>query len=147
MAVRKGDKIKVEYEGKLEDGTVFDASERHGQPLEFEAGAGMMIKGFDDAVIGMNKGEEKEIVIEVKDAYGNYNPELIRKIPKEQFPPTEKELQPGMVVVIGTPNGMQFPIKIADVSGTDISVDMNHPLAGKKLKFRLKIVAISSRSK
>ena len=59
MAVKKGDKIKVEYTGTLEDGTVFDSSEKQGQPLEFEAGSGQLIKGFDDCVIGMEKGRRK----------------------------------------------------------------------------------------
>lgn len=66
MAVKSGDTIKVEYEGKLDDGTVFDNSESHGEPLEFTAGKGQVVKGFDDAVIGMEKGEEKEFRLEPK---------------------------------------------------------------------------------
>ena len=63
MEVKKGSKVKIEYEGKLEDGTVFDSSERHGKPLEFEAGEGKVIKGFDKVVVGMKKGEEKELAL------------------------------------------------------------------------------------
>jgi len=63
MSVKKGDKVQIDYEGKLEDGTIFDASSRHGQPLEFEIGSGQVIKGFDQGVMGMKKGEEKIITI------------------------------------------------------------------------------------
>ena len=66
MPVQKGDKIKVDYVGSLDDGTVFDRSDAHGQPLEFEVGAGDIIKGFDDAVIGMKPGESKKIIIPPK---------------------------------------------------------------------------------
>lgn len=81
MAIKKGDKISVEYEGRLEDGQVFDSSQQgeHSHPLEFEVGAGKIIKGFDQAVIGMKKGEEKEITIESKDAYGEVNPQLNKR--------------------------------------------------------------------
>ncbi|MBU4501948.1 MAG: FKBP-type peptidyl-prolyl cis-trans isomerase [Nanoarchaeota archaeon] len=82
MPVKKGDKVKVEYEGKLEDGTVFDSSEKHGKPLEFEVGSGQLIKGLDEAMIGMEKGEEKEIKIESDKAYGQPNPEMVKKVQK-----------------------------------------------------------------
>jgi len=86
MAVEKGNKVKVDYTGSLEDGTVFDTSEGR-QPLEFEAGAGQMIKGFDEAVMGMEKDEEKEVKLASEDAYGAPKPELVKKFPKEQLPP------------------------------------------------------------
>ncbi|MCK5373322.1 MAG: FKBP-type peptidyl-prolyl cis-trans isomerase, partial [Candidatus Aenigmarchaeota archaeon] len=86
MPVKKGDKVKVEYTGTLEDGTVFDSSEKHGEPLEFEVGAGQMIKGFDDAVVDMEKGDEKEITLKPADAYGDPNPQLIQKVPKDKLP-------------------------------------------------------------
>ena len=86
MAIKKGDKVKIEYTGTLDDGTVFDSSEKHGKPLEFEVGSGQVIKGFDNAVIGMKKGQEKEFKLKPEEAYGEPNPNLIRKIPKEQIP-------------------------------------------------------------
>ncbi|MCK5023654.1 MAG: FKBP-type peptidyl-prolyl cis-trans isomerase, partial [Candidatus Aenigmarchaeota archaeon] len=84
--VKKGDKIKVDYEGKLEDGTVFDASEKHGKPLEFEAGAGNVVKGFDNAVLGMKKGEEKTVTLKPSEAYGDPNPKLVQEVPRKQLP-------------------------------------------------------------
>jgi len=140
MAVKKGDKIKVDYTGTFEDGKVFDSSEGK-QPLEFEVGSGQIIKGFDDAVTGMEKGQEKEVVIQPADAYGDYNPQLIKKIPRDKLPQGQ-EPKPGMMLALGTPDGKQFPAKIAEVTDKEVSIDLNHPLAGKVLKFKIKVVDI-----
>ena len=142
MEVKKGNKIKVEYEGKLEDGTVFDASSKHGKPLEFQAGSGMVIPGFYNAVIGMKKDEEKEITIKPEDAYGMPNAEMVKKVPKEQFP-KDKEIKVGMMLGLGLPTGQQIPATIKEVGEKEVTLDMNHPLAGKTLKFKIKIVDIS----
>ncbi len=138
MAVKNGDKIKVEYTGTLDDGTVFDTSKEK-EPLEFEVGSGQIIKGFDEAVVGMEKGEEKSIKIESKDAYGDPNPELTKKIPREHLP-KEQELKPGMMLRLKTPDGRQIPAKITEVTDKEITIDLNHPLAGKSLNFKVKIV-------
>ena len=139
MAVEKGNKIKVDYEGKFEDGTVFDASEKHGEPLEFTAGEGMVVSGFDKAVIGMNVGEEKEVTLQPEEAYGPLNPEAIQKVPKDKFPAEAKE---GMMIGIPLPNGQQIPAKIEKIGETEVTLDMNHPMAGKVLIFKIKIVSI-----
>ena len=109
MPVKQGDKVKVDYTGKLEDGTVFDTSEGK-QPIEFEVGAGKLIKGFDNTVIGMEKGEEKEIKIEPADAYGDPKPDMLKKIPRDKLP-KEPEPKVGMVLALKTPDGKQFPDK------------------------------------
>ncbi len=142
MAIQNGNKIQIEYTGTLDDGTVFDASEKHGQPLSFEVGAHQVIKGFEDAVMGMEEGQEKTFKIEPAEAYGDVNPELVRKVPKEHIP-NHDQIKPGMVLVLGTPDGQQFPAKIVEMSETDITVDLNHPLAGKALTFKIKVVAVS----
>ena len=142
MKVEKGNKIKVEYEGKFEDGNVFDSSESHGHPLEFEVGAGMVVPGFDNAVIGMMLDEEKEIRIEPKDAYGEVNPEAFRKVSKEQLP-TEAEIKPGMMLGVQLPNGQQMPVKVSEVDDKELTLDLNHPLAGKVLLFKIKVVEIN----
>ena len=142
MPVKKGDKVKVDYTGKLEDGTVFDTSEGK-QPMEFTAGEGKIIKGFDNAVIGMEKGEEKEVKIEPKDAYGDPNPDMQKKIPRDKLPP-EPEPKTGMVLALKTPDGKQFPARITEVNDTEITIDLNHPLAGKVLIFTIKLVDTSS---
>jgi len=143
MPVKNGDKIKVEYTGTLDDGTVFDSSENHGKPLEFEVGSGKIIKGFDKAVVGMKKGGEKEIKLKPEEAYGNPNPQLVKKVPREQLP-KDKEIKPGMIMLVGLPNGAQIPARITEVTEKEVTIDMNHPLAGKTLNFKIKVVDISS---
>ncbi|MFX1254545.1 MAG: peptidylprolyl isomerase [Promethearchaeota archaeon] len=142
MAIKKGDKVKVHYTGTLEDGTVFDTSEGK-EPLEFEAGAGQLIKGFDDAVIGMETGEEKEIKIEPAEAYGDYNPELTQKVPRDSLP-KEPEAKPGMTLLMELPDGKRFPATISEVTDEEVTLDLNHPLAGKTLLFKIKIEEIPS---
>lgn len=137
--VAKGDKVKVEYTGTFEDGTVFDSSENHGKPLEFEAGSGQVIKGFDEAVVGMEKGEEKEITLQPAEAYGDVNPELHKEIPRDKLP-QDQEPQVGMMLALGMPNGQQMPAKIIKVDENSVTIDLNHPLAGKVLIFKIKVV-------
>ena len=141
--VTKGNKIKVDYTGTFDDGTVFDASEKHGQPLEFEAGSGQVIKGFDDAVLGMKKGQEKKIVIPPAEAYGELKAELRKKVPRKQLP-QDQEPKVGMILAVGLPNGQQFPARIVAVTADDVTIDLNHPLAGKTLHFRIKVAEISA---
>jgi FKBP-type peptidyl-prolyl cis-trans isomerase 2 len=142
VGVKKGDKVKVEYVGKLEDGTVFDDSKKHGMPLEFEAGAGKLIKGFDDAVMGMEVGKSKDIKLAPEQAYGMPNDKMVQKIPKELVPGSEKA-KVDMMMVVTTPDGMKLPARIAEVSADTITLDLNHPLAGKTLLFSIKVVGIN----
>lgn len=142
MEVKKGSKIKVEYEGKLDDGTVFDSSEKHGKPLEFEAGSGKVIPGFDKAIIGMKKGEEKEIKLKPEEAYGEPKPQLVKKVPREQLP-KDQEIKAGMVLAVGLPTGQQIPARVAKAEEKEITIDLNHPLAGKTLNFKIKVVDVS----
>jgi FKBP-type peptidyl-prolyl cis-trans isomerase 2 len=141
MTIKKGDKIKVDYTGTLDDGTVFDTSEGK-QPIEFEVGKGMVIPGFDNAVVGMKKGEEKDVKLQAKDAYGERNDQLLKKVPKEQLP-QGPEPKVGMMVGLSTPQGQQIPAKITEVTDKEITIDLNHPLAGKALNFKIKVVEVS----
>ncbi|MBS3167502.1 peptidylprolyl isomerase [Candidatus Woesearchaeota archaeon] len=143
MTIKKGDKVKVEYVGKLEDGEIFDSSENHGKPLEFEVGAGQLIKGFDEAVVGMNKGDKKEIKIKSEEGYGEPKEDLIQKVPRNDLP-KDKELNAGMMLSIQMPNGVQIPAMITEVNDIEVTIDMNHPLAGKTLIFEIKIVEIEA---
>lgn len=142
MAIKKGSKVKLEYTGTLEDGTVFDSSEKHGKLLEFEVGAGKVILGLDNALIGMEKDQEKEIKLEPSEAYGAQNPQLVQKIPKEKFP-KEPEPKVGMMLGVQLPNGTQAPVRITEIEENTITLDLNHPLAGKTLTFKIKVVDFS----
>ena len=136
--VKKGDKIKVDYVGTLEDGTIFDSTEKQGTPLEFEVGSGQLIKGFDTAVVGMSVGEEKKIILKPADAYGEHNSQLFKEVPREQLP-KDREPEAGMMLAISLPNGARFPARITDVNEKTITLDLNHPLAGKTLKFTITV--------
>lgn len=143
MPVKKGDKVKVDYTGTFDDGTVFDSSEKHGNPLEFEVGAGKVIKGFDNAMEGMETGEEKDVKLQPADAYGDHDPQMFKKVPKDQLP-KEQEVKVGMVLGVTLPNGAQIPAKITEIDDASATLDLNHPMAGKVLNFKLKLVEIVS---
>lgn len=142
MSIKEGDKVKVEYTGTFDDGAVFDSTEKHGQPIEFEVGSHQVIPGFEKAVIGMKEGDEKDIKLTPADAYGEHNPQLIKKLPKDQLP-KDQEPKPGMMILLSFPEGKQLPAVIKEVSDADITIDLNHPLAGKNLNFKLKVVGIT----
>lgn len=141
MVAKAGDTIKVDYVGTLNDGSIFDSSEDHGRPLEFEVGKGHVIKGFDNAVVGMGEGEEKELSIQPSDAYGEHDPTLVQKVPREIFP-QDAELAPGLLFEAGLPTGEKVPATITAIDDKTVSVDLNHPLAGKTLNFKIKIKEI-----
>ena len=136
---KDGDTVKVHYTGTFDDGTVFDSSEKHGTPLEFKLGAQQVIKGFENAVRGMKKGQEKAIKITPEEGYGHPKPELVQKVPREQLPPTP-EPKEGMMLAVKLPNGYQMPARISGVTDKEVTIDLNHSLAGKTLNFKIKLV-------
>jgi FKBP-type peptidyl-prolyl cis-trans isomerase 2 len=133
-------KVKVHYAGRLEDGTTFDTSVTEGrEPLEVELGLGQLIKGFEDGLIGMSEGEKKTIEISVEDAYGEAKPEFINEIPKANVP---EGIQVGESLQGMGPQG-PVNVQVIAVSEETVTLDANHPLAGKKLIFDLEVVSIS----
>ncbi len=143
MPVKNGDKVKVEYTGTLDDGTVFDSSKTHDQLLQFEVGSHEVIAGFENAVVGMEQGQEKKITIQPADGYGDRNQQMVQKVPRDALP-KEQEPTVGMTLIMGLPTGERFPVTITAVSGAEVTLDMNHPLAGKVLHFRIKVVEIKT---
>jgi len=141
MTIKDGYFVKIEYTGTLDNGEVFDSSEAHGKPLEFQIGAKMVIPGFENTIKEMKEGEEKEIHLESKDAYGDINPKMVQKVPREHLP-KEQEPKIGMMLIMGLPDGAQMPCKITEVSDKDVTLDLNHPLAGKALNFKLKLLEV-----
>jgi len=142
--VKNGDKIKVHYHGKLTSGETFDKSEGR-DPLAFEVGSGMVIKGFDDGVIGMAVGEKKTIQIPVDEAYGPKKPEMIVNMPKDRFP-TDLQVEIGMPLLMSDQNGQQFQVVVSEILEDSITLDANHPLAGQELIFDLELVEIEGTS-
>ena len=138
--VKSGDKIKVHYHGRLTNGETFDKSEGR-EPLEFEVGSGMVIKGFDDGVTGMAVGDKKTINIPFVEAYGPKNPEMIIDMPKDRFP-KDMEIEVGMPLSMSDGQGQQFQVVVAEVQEEVVILDANHPLAGEDLIFDLELVEI-----
>jgi len=138
--VKTGDKVKVHYQGRLRNGETFDSSEGR-EPLEFTVGSGQVIKGFDDGVQGMQPGEKKTVEIDVKDAYGEKQQEMLIEFPKTQFPP-DMNPEVGMQLMMNNGAGQSFPVTIAEVRDETVLLDANHPLAGEDLIFDLELVSI-----
>ncbi len=139
--VKNGDKVQVHYTGKFNDGTVFDSSEGR-TPLVFEAGSGQVIPGFDKAIIGMKKEESKQILIPSADAYGPERKEMVVTFERKQLP-AKPEPEVGMMLLLRDPQGHQLPARIVKVEKEMVTLDLNHPLAGKDLTFELKVVGIN----
>ncbi len=137
MPVEKGKQVKVRYTGTLEDGTVFDSNE-DGDLLSFVVGSGQIIKGFDDAMMGMETGQEKEITLQPAEAYGNPDPRLVMKVPRSRLP-KDSEPKVGMPLHLTTPDGDHAQACITAVTKTEVTIDLNSPLAGKVLHFKIKL--------
>lgn len=136
-AIKAGDTIAVNYTGKFEDDTVFDSSEGK-QPLQFTVGAGQLIKGFDEAVVGMKKGEKKTITLAPEEAYGPRQEGMIIDIPRAQIP-ADMKLEVGMRLHLRDPNGNPVPAVVAEITEETVKMDANHPMAGKTLIFDIEI--------
>lgn len=138
---KNGDAVKINYTGKLDDGTVFDSSEGR-EPLAFTLGSGQVIPGFEEAVTGMAVGESKSVNIPAAKAYGPRNEEMIIEAPLDQVP---EDINPevGQTLQMGGPNGEVVMVTITEVNDTHIKLDANPPLAGKDLNFDIELVSIN----
>lgn len=137
--VQNGDTVKVNYTGKLEDGTIFDSSMVEGrEPLTAKLGEGMLIKGFESGLMDMTIGETKTVEIDPSNAYGEYQQEAIQEVNKSEMP---GEVEVGMALQANTEYGpINFVVK--EVKEETVVLDANHPLAGQKLIFDLELVEI-----
>ena len=142
MQVKKGDTIKVHYTGTLTDGNEFDSSYKRNEPIQFNAGEGQMIKGFDDAVMDMKVGDKKSITIPSTEAYGAQNQDAIMTVPKTNFP-EEFTFVEGEMVQGQTENGQPLQAIILEIMDNEVILDFNHPLAGQDLMFDIELVEIA----
>jgi FKBP-type peptidyl-prolyl cis-trans isomerase 2 len=138
MAPKPGDTVKVHYRGTLEDGTEFDCSAGR-EPLEFTVGTGQVIPGFDKAVLELEPGQKTTVTIPAGEAYGEADPAGIQKFPMSAFP---SRPEVGWTVELGGPNGERIPAAIVDVNDEEVSLDFNHPLAGKDLTFEIELLEV-----
>jgi len=137
---KSGDKVRIHYTGKLDDGTQFDSSAGR-EPLEFDLGGGGVIPGFDSAVDGMAVGESKSVKIESEQAYGPRHEELIQDVPKSELP-DDIEISVGLQLQAQSPEGQVMRFVIAAITEEVITLDGNHPLAGQTLNFDIELVEI-----
>jgi FKBP-type peptidyl-prolyl cis-trans isomerase 2 len=142
MAIKDKDKVTLDYEGKLETGEIFDTSkhEEHSHPLTFVVGEGQVIPGFEKAVLGMNVDEEKEFEIAPEDAYGMPDERLFQEVPRNVLP-SEPQPEVGMTLIMQTQQG-NIPVMISEVKEDSVILNLNHPLAGKKLIFKIKVLKV-----
>lgn len=138
--VAPGKMVKVHYTGTLDDGSIFDSSEGR-DPLEFQVGSGQVIPGFDAAVQNMEAGATDTIKIPSDEAYGEVRQDMIATIPHEQFPDGLNP-QVGQTLQLKTPDGA-LPVRVVDVQDEGVTIDGNHPLAGKDLTFELTVVDVA----
>jgi len=139
--VKLGDKVKVHYKGKLESGAIFDSTEDK-DPLTFKVGEGTVIPGFEQAMIGMNPGDEKTVKISAIRAYGPYQKQLVVEVDRDKFiDDVEPEL--GQRLQVSQPDGKKFVVTVASIEGTKVTLDANHPLAGKDLTFDIQLLEVA----
>lgn len=138
--VQSGDTVHIHYRGTLADGTQFDSSEGR-DPLQFTVGSGQVIPGFDAAVTGMTAGEKKTVNIPADQAYGPKQDGALMEYPLSDFP---DDIAPavGLELHLSDDEGHIIPVTVTEVTDTTVTLDANHPLAGKDLTFDLELVRI-----
>lgn len=143
--VQDGNYVAVHYTGTFEDGEVFDTSLDR-EPLEFQVGAGSVIPGFEQAVRTMKIEEEKNVTLAPEEAYGQYDDSLVHSFPVADI---KKQIEPetGMSIWVQLENGAQVPGLVTEVNHESVTLDLNHPLAGKTLHFMLRLVEINDAPK
>jgi len=138
-AIQSGDTVSVHYTGKLENGEIFDSSSGR-RPMTFTVGTGQIIRGFDEAVLGMAVGDKKTVTIAPEMAYGPRQLELIVDIPRTTVP-EGMDLEKGMMIELVDPQGNRIPAEVFEILDEVVKMDLNHFLAGKTLVFDIEIVS------
>jgi len=137
---KRGDKVKVHVAAKFKDGKIFGTT-KNKEPLEITIGQGKLIRGLEEAIIGMVPGEKKKLDLPPKRAFGPYKEGLTIKVDKKSIPP---QIDPkiGMELVMRWGEGEKTRVRITEMNNTTVTVDANHPLAGKKLEFDIELLEI-----
>ncbi len=139
--VKTGDTVRIHYTGTLDDGSTFDSSEGR-DPLEFTVGSGQIIPGLDKALPGMSVGDKKTVEVPCAEAYGTTNPNARQAIPRAEVP-DDVPLDLGTRLELQTPTGQIMQVTVAEVTDEAVTLDANHPLAGKDLTFAIELVSIA----
>lgn len=140
MQVARDDVVGVRYTGRLDNGEVFDTNEGTGDPLEFRVGAGQVIAGFENAVLGLQKGDARTVRIEPAEAYGERNEELVQRLDRSLF--EGQDVDVGMHLDLEDESGNVYHADVTAVDESRVTVDLNHHLAGHALTFDIKVESI-----
>lgn len=138
---KMGDTVKVHYTGTLEDGTQFDSSAGR-EPLSFTLGQGQVIPGFEEAIVGMSVGDNKTVTIPADEAYGPYQEEAVKELPRSAIP-DHIELAEGLQLQASGPDGQVVLLTVIELNDDTVLLDANHPLAGEDLTFQLELVTVA----
>ena len=138
---KHGDKVVINYVGKLADGTVFDSTDGR-EAFEFTVGSGTVIPGFERAVLGMKPGDSKSETIPADEAYGPHRGELVVEVERQHLP-DDIEFGVGQLLQVQTPEGHASGVVVVGVSDERVTLDGNHPLAGRDLIFDIALVEIA----
>lgn len=142
VQVKKGDTVRINYTGTLQNGETFDSSEGR-DPLEFVVGSGQIIPGLDAAIPGMSIGDKKTVEVPCDQAYGVVNENAQQAVPRSEIP-DGIPLEPGTQLQMQTPQGQVVQVLVTNVSEKEVILDANHPLAGKDLTFAIEIMGIDA---
>lgn len=140
MSVGLNKVITFNYTLKDEEGIVLDSSTNK-EPLSFLSGTNHILPKLEEALNGMIIGSKKNVKISAADAYGEYSDEAIQKVKKDQFP-EEANIEVGMTYIANSPDGKQMPFLVSEINDQDITIDFNHPLAGKDLEFDVELLDV-----
>jgi FKBP-type peptidyl-prolyl cis-trans isomerase SlyD len=140
MAIAANKVVTMNFVLTDDDGNVLDATDKDG-PFSYLSGNNMVLPKLEEAVSGMIIGTKKNLRLEAADAYGVYNEQIVQVVGKENFP-KDFELEVGMSYVASNPDGAQMPFVITEVRDEDVTIDFNHPLAGKNLNFDIELLDI-----
>lgn len=140
--VKSGDTVRIHYTGTLADGVQFDSSAGR-EPLEFKIGGGQVIPGLEREMIGMASGEKKLIQIAADDAYGPHRPEGVQQVPRGDLPESI-ELAVGLELTASSPDGQSMRVMVTALDDEFVTMDANHPLAGKDLTFDVELLEITA---
>lgn len=138
--IKKGSIVTLHYVAKLEDGQVLESTSGR-DPIKFKVGSGEVLKGLDESVIGLKKGDKVEITIPPEKGFGPWRDDLLKKIPRSALK-GDSEPKVGMIVELKSELGGSIPAIITEVTEKTITIDLNHPLAGQTLKFEVEIIDV-----
>jgi peptidylprolyl isomerase len=139
--IENGKYVQIQYTGTFENGELFDSNVGQ-QPLEFQVGSGTIITGLEKAIQNMELNDEKDVKVNPENGYGDRNSDFVLTVPRAEVQ-NNFNPEPGMIISIQMENGQLIPARITEVDSENVILDLNHPLAGKTLYFKVKLIAVT----